>query len=135
MTKIISLILCIFLCCRLAEAGMFNFTHTATLMLGQKEKNVLSQVEHVLMKPKDVIFYFEGEPDQIEARRYSFNEEYDIILFFGKDVFLGLDSIAPNSNVYPKLLHGFQSVQKQPSLRGYIITKTSNKLNMQVLSK
>ena len=114
---------------------MFNFTHTATLILGQKERNVLSQVEHVLMKPKDVVFYFEGEPDQIEARRYLFNEEYDIILYFGNGVFLGLDSIAPNLNAYPKILHDFQSVKKQPSLMGYIITKTSNKLNMQVLSK
>jgi hypothetical protein len=111
--------------------------HTAALMLKQSRESVLSQAEHVLMQPIDIRYYFPGESDEIEARRYAFNEEYDVILLFGKGIFFALDPIKPGSNDYPRLLRDFKSIKSddQSSLRGYIVTKISTKLKLQVLMK
>ena len=89
------------------------------------------------MQPKDIRIYFEGQSDEIEARWYTFNEEYDIILLFGKGVFLALNTITPNSDTYPKLLHDFKSIksENESSLKGYIMTKTTKGLKLQVIMK
>lgn len=119
---------------RSTEAGFFSFKHTVAIIVGDTKTKVLSQAEHILIRPKDVTYAFQGTSDEVEVRRYIFTEGYDLVLCFYKDVFLEANLVDPNSNDYPAIRPDYKSVHKgSPGPVGYLITKDSRTLSIKVL--
>lgn len=118
------------------EAGLLSYKHTAALMIGQGREKVLAQAERILIRPKQVIYAYEGTPEQIEFRRYVFTELYDVILYFYKDEFIECELIEPNSNTYPASREDYKDVRNTTSaIIGYMIERDGNVLTIRSLSK
>lgn len=137
MTKIINAIIVTIMFlffCSTSHAGVFNFNHTAAIIIGETRAKTLSQAEHILIKPKIIIYAFQGTSDEVEIRRYAFTQVYDLLLYFHQDIFFEAELIEPSSNTYPAMRSDYKNVQKgSPGPVGYLITKNSKTLTIQTL--
>lgn len=106
--------------------NMPGFTHTAALMLGSEQSKVIQDAEHVLGAPIKTENISEGD-DQFDLRYYAYTEKYHIVLVFYRGYFSQLLVEKTNPDDLP--YYG----QVEDELRGYILTKKGNGVEIQLL--
>lgn len=130
---IVGLLLILSGCATIIE-NMPGFTHTATLIIGESKNTLLSQAEHILVKPKQISYAFKGTSREVEIRRYTFTDVYDLVLYFYNDVFFQSDLIEPASDTYPHFREDYKSVHKgSPGPIGYILSYNGKTMSIDTL--
>ena len=107
--------------------NMPGFTHTAALILGSEQGQVIQDAEHVLGGPIRIESMSNGELGEFNLRYYAYTEKYNIVLVFYKGSFcqLFVEEKQPDDMPYIG--------QVSDELRGYILTKEGDGVGIQML--
>jgi len=106
--------------------NMPGFSHSAALILGSEQGQVIQNAEHVLGESIKIESMSNGD-DEFNLRHYAYTEKYNIVLVFYQGSFYQLFVEKKKPDDLPFIGHA------SDGLRGYILTKQGSGVGIQIL--